>query len=69
MHARKERILIPSDEAMRRKFVDLLSAETNEKFVKMALKLNAAFGRLAEERYVEKEELLSKETTAGTVAR
>ncbi len=62
MHARKERILNPSDEDMRKKFVDLLSAETNEKFVKMALKFNAALGRLAEQRFIKKEELLSKET-------
>ena len=65
MHARKERILIPSDEDMREKFVDLLSAETNEKFVKMALKFNAALSRLADERFIDKKELLSKETAAG----
>ncbi|MBA7633245.1 hypothetical protein ES703_40807 [subsurface metagenome] len=67
MHARKERILIPSDEDMRKKFIDLLSAETNEKFVKMALKLNAAFGHLAEERFIDKEDLLSKETPEPVV--
>jgi len=67
MHARKERILIPSDEDMRKKFVDLLSAETNEKFVKMALKFNAALGHLADERFVDTEELLSKETPKPVV--
>ncbi len=67
MHARKERILIPSDEDMRKKFVDLLSAETNEKFVKMALKFNAALGHLADERFVDTEELLSKETPEPVV--
>ena len=67
MHARKERILIPSDEDMRKKFINLLSAKTNEEFVKMALKFNAALGHLADERFVDKEELLSKETTAGMV--
>lgn len=65
MHARKERILIPSDENMRKKFIDLLSAKTNEEFVKMALKFNAALGCLAKERFIDKEELLSKETAAG----
>ncbi|MBA7569751.1 hypothetical protein ES708_11492 [subsurface metagenome] len=68
MHARNERILIPSDEDMRRKFVDLLSAETNEEFVKMVLKFNAALGRLAEERFIDKEELLRKETLEPVVA-
>jgi hypothetical protein len=38
--------------------------ETNEKFVETVLKFNAALGRLAEERFIEREELLSKETTA-----
>ncbi len=65
MHARKERILVPSDENMRKKFIDLLSAKTNEEFVKMALKFNAALGRLADERFIDKQELLSKETAAG----
>ena len=62
MHARKERILIPSDEDMRKKFIDLLSAETNEKFTELVLKFNAALGRLADERFIEKDELLGKET-------
>jgi len=41
--------------------------ETNEKFVETVLKFNAALGRLAEERYVDKEELLSKETPEPVV--
>ncbi len=61
MHARKERILIPSDEDMRKKFVGLLSAKTNEEFVEMVLKFNAALSRLTGERFVDTEELLSKE--------
>ena len=67
MHIRKERILIPSDEDMRGKFIDLLSAATNEKFVKMALKFNAELGRLAEERFVDREELLGKEAPEPVV--
>lgn len=61
MHARKERILIPRDEDMRKKIIDLLSAKTNEEFVEMVLKFNAALSRLAEERFIDKQELLSKE--------
>jgi len=66
-HARKERILTPKDEKMREKFVDLLNAETNKEFVETVFKFNAAIGRLAKERYVDTEELLNKETTAGMV--
>lgn len=61
MHARKERILIPSDEIMRRKFIDLLSAETNGKFVTMVLKFNAGLSRLVDERFIDKEELVADE--------
>ena len=67
MHARKERILIPSDEDMREKFVDLLTAKTNRDFVKMALKFNAALGRLANERFMDTKELFSKETPEPVV--
>ena len=49
--------------------LDLPTREVSEYSVEMVFKFNAALGRLAKERYVEKEELLSKETTAGTVAR
>ncbi len=62
MHARKERILIPSDEDVRRRLVDLLTAKTNVEFVEMVLKFNAALSRLAEERFIDKQGLLSKET-------
>jgi len=61
MHARKERILIPSDDNMRKKFIDLLSAKTNEEFVEMVFKFNAALSRIANERFIDTEELLSKE--------
>jgi len=46
---------------MRKKFNDLLNAETSEKFVKMVLKFNAALECLAEERFIDKQDLLSKE--------
>lgn len=62
MHARKERILIPRDEDMRKKLINLLSAKTNEEFVEMIFKFNAALSRLAEERFINTQELLSKET-------
>jgi len=61
MHARKERILIPRDEDMRKKFVGLLSAKTNEEFAEMVFKFNAALSRLAKERFINTQELLSKE--------
>ena len=67
MHARKERILILSDEDMRKKFVDLLSAKTNEEFVEMVLKFNAALSRLAEERFIDKEELVAEEIPVSKV--
>ena len=47
--------------------LDLLTGEVSELFVEMVLKFNAALGRLAEERYVDTEELLNKEITDGTV--
>jgi len=52
---------------MRTKFINLLSAETNEKFVKMILKFNAALGRLANNQFIDKQELPSKETPEPVV--
>ena len=46
---------------------DLLTGEVNEIFVEMVLKFTAALSCLAEERFIDTEELLSKETTAGMV--
>ena len=51
----------------RRKFIDLLSAETNEKFVELVLKFNATLSRLAEERFIDKEELVAEEIGASKV--
>ena len=47
--------------------LDLLTREVNELFAEMALKFNAALSRLTEERFIDTEELLNKETVAGTV--
>jgi len=66
IYMRKKRILIPSDADMEKKYshmIDLLAKGVYEHFVEVVLKLNAALGRLAEERYIKTEELLSKETT------
>ncbi|GAJ19560.1 unnamed protein product, partial [marine sediment metagenome] len=63
-YRRKKRILIPSDEDMEGKYLhmlDLLTTEVYEHSVEMVLKFNAALSRLAEERFVDIEELLSKE--------
>lgn len=67
MYDRKEKILIHSDGDVRKKFADLLSAEPNEESVEMVLKFNAALGHLAEERFIDKEELFSKETLEPVV--
>ena len=70
LYERKKRILIPSDEDMEKKYfrmIDLLTGEVNEHSVEMVFKFNAALGRLAEERYVDREELLSKETPEAVI--
>ena len=64
VYRRKKRILIPSDEDMEAKYlhmVDLLTSEVYERSVGMVFKFNAALSRLADERFVDTEELLSKE--------
>ena len=53
---------------MRKKFIDLLSAETNEEFFEMVFKFNSALSRLAKQRYVDKEELLTKEALLPELA-
>lgn len=70
LYERKKRILIPSDEDMEKKYLhtlELLTLEVNEHSVEMVLKFNAALGRLADERFIEKEDLLNKEATAEPV--
>ncbi len=64
VYRRKKRILIPSDEDMEGKYLhmlDLLTTEANERSVEMVFKFNAALSRLAEERFIDTQELLSKE--------
>ena len=66
LYERKKRISIPSEEDMEIKYghvLDLLTGEVSKHCVAMVLKFNAALGRLADERFVEKEELLSEETS------
>ncbi|MBA7613937.1 hypothetical protein ES703_21196 [subsurface metagenome] len=63
-YRRKKRILIPSDEDMEGEYLhllDLLTTEGYERSVEMVFKFNTALSRLAEERFVDIEELLSKE--------
>lgn len=70
IYSRKNQILIPSDEDMEEKYsymIDLLAKGVYEPFVEVVLKFNAALGHLAEERFIEKEELLNKETVVETV--
>ncbi len=70
LYSRKKQILIPSDEDMEKKYsymIDLLAKGVYELFVEVVLKFTAALGRLAEERFIEKEELLSKETPEPVV--
>ena len=70
LYEREKRISIPSDEDMEIKYgdvLDLLTGEVSKHFVAMVLKFNAALGRLADERFVEKEELLIKESTTEPV--
>jgi len=66
VYRRKKRILIPSDEDMEGKYLhmlDLLTTEANERSVEMVLKFNAALSRLAEERFIDTQALLSKEAS------
>ena len=64
-YERKKQILVPGDEDMEKKYLhmlDLLTVEVNEHSVEMVFKFNAALGRLAEERYLDKGEFLAEET-------
>ena len=67
---RKKRILIPSDKDMEEKYLhmlNLLTREEKDRSVEMVFKFNAALSRLAEERFIDTEELLSKETLEPVV--
>lgn len=65
-YERKKQILIPTDEDMEKKYsqlVDLLTGEISERSVEMVFKFNAALGRLADERFLDKDELLEDSGT------
>ena len=69
-YRRKKGILIPSDKGMEEKYfnmLDSLTGEVNEHSAEMVLKFNAALGHLAEERFVDRAELLSKETPEAVI--
>ena len=64
VYRRKKEVLIPSDKGMEEKYfhmLDLLTGEVNEHSVEMVLKFNAELGHLAEERFVDREEILNRE--------
>ncbi len=61
MEQRSLRILKPRDEDATNAFTEWLNSEDDEEFVEGALKLAGIFRRLAEERYIDIEELLKQE--------
>ena len=61
MNQRRERILTVRDEDVTNAFNEWLNSEEDEEFVEGALKLSGIFRRLAEERYIDTDELLKKE--------
>ncbi|MBA7707390.1 hypothetical protein ES703_116262 [subsurface metagenome] len=61
VNQRRERILTAHDEDIIDAFDEWLNSEEDEEFVEGALKLSGIFRRLAEERYIDADELLKKE--------
>ena len=61
MNQRRERILTVRDEDVTNAFNEWLNSEEDEEFVEGSLKLSGIFSRLAEERYIDTDELLKKE--------
>ena len=61
MNQRRERILTARDEDVTNAFNEWLNSEEDEEFVEGALKLSGIFSRLADERYIDTDELLKKE--------
>ncbi len=61
MNRRRERILTARDEDVTNAFNAWLNSEKDEEFVEGALKLSGIFRCLAEERYIDTDELLKKE--------
>ena len=63
MNQRRERILTARDEDVTNAFNEWLNWEGDEEFVEGALKLSGVFSRLAEERYIDIDELMKQETS------
>jgi len=63
MNQRRERILTARDEDVTDAFNEWLNWEGDEEFVEGALKLSGVFSRLAEERYIDIDELMKQETS------
>jgi len=64
LYERKVQILIRGDKDMEQKYsdvTDLLVGEIDARSTEIILKFNAALGRLAEERYLDKEKILGQE--------
>jgi len=66
MSQRRVRILTAHDEDAIDAFDEWLNSEEDEEFVEGVLKLNGIFKRLAEERYIEIDELLEQEASSET---
>lgn len=67
MNQRRERILTVRDEDVTNAFNEWLNSEEDEEFVEGALKLSGIFSRLAEERYIDTDELLKQEASIPEV--
>lgn len=61
MNQRRERLLTAHDEDIIDAFNEWLNSEEDEEFVEGALKLAGIFKCLAEERYIDTDELLKQE--------
>ena len=61
MNQRRERILTVRDEDVTNAFNEWLNSEEDEEFVEGALKLSGIFSRIAEEMYIDNDELLKQE--------
>jgi len=63
MAQRRLRLLTPRDEDIIDAFTEWLNSEEDKKFVEGALKLSGIFRRLAEERYIDIDELMKQEAS------
>ena len=67
MNRRRERILTVRDEDATDAFNGWLNWEGDEEFVEGALKLSGIFRRIAEQRYIDIDELLKQEASLQTL--